>query len=347
MRALAVTLLSLVTMSLTAQASPSDSMKSFLTSEIQGKSVNEILCKWDDTVAVTDNDVAEVKDSILKLLPQLGIKAFQNISNIQASDLEVSGSPNCDSSLKARLFGVGIRSNFSIRVLISGTEGQEQYRIAVHNLKSEKVAQLYKGVAQFARMGLAANVMENIVKELNKDVVPVSARPLEMELDNVNGVGSLNIRFAEIAKTGELYSLSIMDDGSLFATNQLNVDLNGQTISTGPVETYEIQSVARCICAASMTVRSGSGKLGHVLDTQKVASIKVRVKGKEVKEVDLQNPPGDIRHYYAGSSSDAWVKSALAKKGIQLGEKDSMSLISFTGSVTLYEDAEGTNPIQD
>jgi hypothetical protein len=342
MRTLAVTLLSLMSISLSAQASPSDAMKSFLTSKIGNKSVNEVFCKWDDQVAVTDTDVAQLKEKILVLIPQLGIPALQNLAGISASDLQVSGSPNCSQSLKPRTFGVGVRSGFSIRAFISDINGQEIYRIGVNSLVSEKVSAIYKQVAPLVQMGLGINAMDNVVKMVNANVVPLNLKPRSMDVDNINGVGSLNINFAEIAKAGELFSLSLMADGTLMALNQLNVDLNSQSTAGAPVATYEIVAVARCICNASMIVRGDNGQAGSVLDSQKVSSIKIRVQNKEVV---LQNPPGGIRDYYAGAENDAWVKAELAKKGIKLGNNDSVDLISFTGSVTLYTNENGTTPI--
>lgn len=343
MRSLAVTILGIVSIGLSAHASPSESMKSFLTSKIRDKSVSEVFCKWDDQVAVTDADVAQLKQKILVLLPQLGIPALQT-AGINASDLQVSGSPNCSQSLKPRTFGVGVRQGFSIRAFIADVNGQEVYRIGVNNLVSDKVSAIYQKVAPLVQMGLGMNAMDNVVKMVNANIVPLSLKPRSMSIDNINGVGSLNINFAEIAKAGELYSLSLMADGTLMAMNQLNVDLNSQSASNGQVATYEIRAAARCICNASLMVSGDNGQSGYVLDSQKVSSIKISVQNKEVV---LQNPPQGIRSYYAGAESDAWIKAELAKKGIKLGANDSVDLISFTGSVSLFEDADARKPIQN
>lgn len=338
-----MTVFSLVSISFTAHASPSEAMKSFLTSKIGGKTVNEVFCKWDDQGAVTDSDVAQLKGKILTLLPQMGIPALQNLSGINASDLQVSGSPHCSQSLKPRTFGVGVRRGFSIRAFIADQNGQEVYRIGVNSLVSNKVSAIYQKVAPMVQMGLGMNAMDNTVKMVNANVVPLILRPLNMKTDSYNGNNYLVISFSDIGRAGELHSLTLGSDGTLMAMNQLNVDLNSQANSGNQaVATYKINAVARCICNASMIVRGDNGQVGNVLNSQKVSSIKISVQNKEVV---LQNPPAGIRVYYAGAENDAWVKAELAKKGIKLGNNDSVDLISFTGSVTLYTDENGTTPI--
>lgn len=342
MRSLAVTFLSLVSISLSANASPSDAMKSFLNAKVRGKSVKEVLCKWNDQSAVSDADVIQLKQMTLKLIPELGIPALRDLSGVNASDLQMRGSPNCTD--KPSGFGVGVPQAFSIRAEIFGKDGQESYRIAINDIsKSAEVVALYKKVAPLVQMGLGQNAMDNVVKSINQTIVPLSLRPLDMKHDSINGVGSLNISFSNIAKRGELHSLSLMADGTLMAMNQLNVELSGQAASTdGASATYQIVAAAKCICNASLVVKSDDGKSGYVLNSQKVKSITVRVQNKEVT---LENPPAGVRDYYAGAEDDAWVKSELSKKGIKLKEGDSVDMMSFKGNVTLYSDSNGTNPI--
>jgi hypothetical protein len=341
MRNFAITILGLVSLSLTVQASPSsDAMKSFLNSRIGEKSVSNILCKWEDP-SVTGPVVLQVKKNLMVLLPQLGIPALQDISTVKATDLQVSGSPSC--AERAYTFAVTTQK-FSIRAFIDESGAEATYRIGVNNLNSKDVLTIYKQAESVTKMGLGLNAMDNIVKAINQKIVPISLKPQDMTSDEYDGVKSININFASIAKSGELYSLSLMDNGDVMFMNQLNVDLNTQGAATGKVETYTIQSVARCICKASMSVQSESGKVGSVLNSQKVASIKLAVGGKEVV---LKNPPKGIRSYYAGAERDSWVLAELLKQKVKVGPNDSIDLISFTGSLTLFEDFEGSNPVQN
>lgn len=343
MRTLILIISSLVTISLTTHASPSDAMKSFLNSNIEGKSVKEVFCKWDDHVAVTDADVAKLKDKLLILVPQLGIPALQNLAGLTASDLEVTGSTDCSQSLQPKTFSVAVRKGFSIRVFINDAYAQETYKIVVHNLSSENISKIYQQTVPHVNMGLGLVIMENVVKLINENVVPLQLQPRNISLDNINGVEAIQIDFADIAKAGELHSLLLMADGTLMAMNQLNVELNSTSdANIIPDVTYKIIAVARCICVASMVVKDENGQGGHILDKQKVSSILVNVQNKDVV---LENPPDGIRNYYAGLNSNKWVIAELAKKGIKLEGYDSIALISFSGPVTLYTDETGTTPI--
>lgn len=331
-----------MSVSLSAQTSPSEAMKSFLNTKIRDKSVKEALCKWNDQAAVTDSDVLQLKKLTLNLIPQLGIPALRDLSGIKVSDLEMRGSPHCTD--KPSSFGIGVRETFSIRAEISNNNGQENYIIAINNIsKSPEVIALYNKVAPLVQKGLALNVMDNVAKSINQTIVPLSQRPLSIKHELINGVGSLNINFSEIANSGELYSLSLKEDGTLMAFNQLNVDLNNHATTTGEASVnYQIIAAARCVCNASLIVKGENGQTGHILDSQKVSSITVQVQNKEIT---LQNPPAGIRDYYDGVENDVWVKSELTKKGIKLAENDLVVLMSFKGAITLYTDHTGVTPI--
>lgn len=142
-----------------------------------------------------------------------------------------------------------------------------------------------------------------------------------------------------------LLSLMTINLSAHASHNQFNVDLNEQArVGDQTVITYKLLAVARCLCNASILVKSDSGQEGYVLNSQIVSSITVLVQDREVV---LKNPPAGIRDYYAGLESDSWVKDELDKMGIKLADNDSVELISFTGSVVLYAGPDGTAPISN
>lgn len=224
MRNFAMTFLSLISISLSAHASPRDAMRSFLYSKIGNKTVNEVLCKWSDHVSVTDADAAKLNEKVLVLLPQLGIPVLKTAAfNVSASDLIVSVGEYCTEELKPEAFIVDIGRTGVLKVVIGEQNGKEVYRLNMGRIFSEKVSEIYRQVAPLVKKGLGMSEMYNTVKLINANVVPLSLRPIDMKLERSHdGREYLAIDFSNM----ESFRVTLDAEGNLSIMNSLNIYLN-------------------------------------------------------------------------------------------------------------------------
>lgn len=104
---------------------------------------------------------------------------------------------------------------------------------------------------------------------------------------------------------------------------------------TAQDRTYSVQSVAKCVCDASMRVKSSDGKhSGFVRDDQKISSVTFKIGNDELV---VTSPRKTIRAYYVTEATNPEILVAAKGADIDIDPKSRPQLLAFTMSGPLYD----------